>query len=115
MTADVAQLRERREISALDDHFARRLGALAGEERPDVLLAVALASRSVGEGHVCLDLRRWGDGASLLAGADEEAWAWPKADAWIEQLETSAIIEPLPVASAGIPQLPRTITVRGLP
>ena len=104
MTANVAQLRDRRALSPLDDHFARRLGALAGEERPDVLLAVALASRSVGEGHVCLDLRRWGEGAGMLAGAGEEGWAWPEADAWIEQLETSAIIEPLRIASTGAPR-----------
>ena len=99
--ASVAQLRERRVLSALDDHFARRLGALAAEERPDVLLAVALASRSVGEGHVCLDLRRWGEGTGLLLGGNEEAWAWPEAEAWIEQLETSAMVEPLRLAGEG--------------
>lgn len=45
-------------LSPLDDHFARAMGRVAGESRPEVLLATALVSRHVGNGHVCLDLQR---------------------------------------------------------
>ena len=99
MIPDLAQLRRKGALSALDDHFARSLGRLADEERPEVLLAVGLASRNVGEGHVCLDLRRWGQRPGLLAEPGDEAWAWPEADAWIGQLETSEIVESLAPAS----------------
>ncbi|WP_295453964.1 exodeoxyribonuclease V subunit alpha [uncultured Thiodictyon sp.] len=44
-------------LRALDLHFARALGDLVGGASGPRLLAAALASRQVGEGAVCLDLR----------------------------------------------------------
>jgi len=43
-------------LRALDLHFARQLGAVAGAATGPRLLAAALASRQVGEGDLCLDL-----------------------------------------------------------
>ena len=43
-------------LSAADVHVAQRLGSLAGEEDPAVLLAVALTVRSTRHGSVVLDL-----------------------------------------------------------
>ena len=43
-------------LEAADVHVARRLGALTGEEDPQVLLAVALAVRAARLGAVCVDL-----------------------------------------------------------
>ena len=45
-------------FSALDVHFARMLGQLAPGTSPAVLLGAAWASRAIGFGHVCADLRR---------------------------------------------------------
>lgn len=43
-------------LRPLDRHFARWLGDLAGGPTPGRLLAAALASHQVGQGHVCLEL-----------------------------------------------------------
>lgn len=44
------------DLTAIDEQLARGIGRMAGEERPEVLRAVALASRAVRNGHVCLDV-----------------------------------------------------------
>jgi exodeoxyribonuclease V alpha subunit len=80
-------------LSPLDVHLARTLGRLGGEARPDVLLAMALASQHVAAGNVCMDLR-----APLLAGPAEaplEDLALPPAAAWLEAVRAS------PLASDG--------------
>jgi exodeoxyribonuclease V alpha subunit len=45
-------------ISALDLHFASGLAQIGGEADADVLVTVALASRAVTRGHVCLELHK---------------------------------------------------------
>ena len=92
MIADLQGLRSRGVISALDDHFARTLGRLGDEPRPEVLLAAGLASRSVGEGHVCLDVPRLAEGEAVLAEASEVEWVWPPAAEWLSLLESSALV-----------------------
>src|SRR5690606_5872368 len=57
-------------IDAPDVHVARRLGALTGESDERVLLAVALATRAVRAGSVCL---RLDDAPSLAADAEAVA------------------------------------------
>src|SRR5690606_8890809 len=54
-------------IAPADFHMARRMGAMRGEDRDDVLLAFALATRELRLGSVCLDLRE----AHLLAPETE--------------------------------------------
>ena len=44
-------------LDAIDLHVVSELGALLGEEDPDVLLALALAVRAPRHGHVCVDLQ----------------------------------------------------------
>ena len=66
MTATLDALRAAEILSPLDEHFARAIGRIAGETRPEVLLAAALVSRHVGNGHVCLDLSRLVEGAALV-------------------------------------------------
>jgi exodeoxyribonuclease V alpha subunit len=86
-------------LSPLDDHFARALGRIGGEGRPEVLLAAALAAHRVREAHVCLDLAPLGntapraeDGGDVLTG-----YAFPAADAWAATVAAS----PLASAPAG--------------
>lgn len=58
MTSLLEGLRTAGVLSGLDVAVAESLGRLAGESRGEVLLATALASRAVRQGHVCLDLAR---------------------------------------------------------
>ena len=61
------------QLRALDLHFARQLGELAGAATPARLLAAALASRQVGAGAICLEL-------SAVAGrAPFPGWPHPPA------------------------------------
>lgn len=81
-------------------HLARTLGWLAREQRPEVLLAVALALSVQEAGSVCLELDqvsslRLGDfedfGTDPDAGAPAEL-AWPPLDQWLAQLSGSPLV-----------------------
>lgn len=105
----LAELLERGALRPIDAQFAWAVGRIAGEERADVLLAAALASRWVGEGHVHLDL------AALieepLVADDEtvavEPGAWPAVGPWLDKLRASPLVaapdssEPRPLVLAG--------------
>ncbi|WP_413450964.1 exodeoxyribonuclease V subunit alpha [Georgenia phoenicis] len=80
-------------VAAADVQVARRLGALVGEADENVLLAVALATRAVRSGSVCLHLE---DAASFAADAETPDLPWPEPAAW------AAAIEASPLVSAGV-------------
>lgn len=102
MSLDLGKLRGAGGLSALDEHFARTLGRLAGESHPAALLAAGLASGRVGAGHVCLDPRRFVAEGSRLTEGDEFEWEPPTLDEWFEILSASAMLECLdPGAQAG--------------
>ncbi|MDP3890548.1 exodeoxyribonuclease V subunit alpha [Nocardioides sp.] len=61
-------------ITAADVHVAQRLAALTGDTETDVLVAIALATRAVRHGSVCLDLRTVGAIAPELPWPDPESW-----------------------------------------
>jgi len=89
-------LRARGVLSDLDWHFARAVGRIGGEREPAVLLAAALASRAVGDGHVCLDLPQLVGGGALVDDAGEAVvCAWPPLDEWTAVLRHSPLVEPL--------------------
>lgn len=90
MTSTLEELRGRGVLSPLDDHFARSMMRLAAEAAPEVLLAVALASRQVVEGDVCVDLRSLVERRDL--SEDGEPVAWPSLDAWLAQLSVSRLV-----------------------
>ena len=56
-------------IEELDRHFARGLSRMTGEQRAEVLAAIALVSRQVGRGHVCLDLNHFAGTALTDSGS----------------------------------------------
>ncbi|HZO14412.1 MAG TPA: hypothetical protein VFB62_14165, partial [Polyangiaceae bacterium] len=95
------ELAQRGVLEPLDLHFALAMGRIADEGRDEVLLAAALASRAVREGHVCLDLGRVGREPLL----DQEEMpidiAVPQLDAWLETLRASRLVgaggEPTPL------------------
>lgn len=96
-TASIELLRDG-VLSPLDEHFARALGRIGGEQRADVLLATALAGRFVRHGHVCLDLPRFVEAPALVdEGGEAIAATWPALAPWLDALRRS------PLVSAGDP------------
>jgi exodeoxyribonuclease V alpha subunit len=87
-------LREGKVLSALDEHFARSVSRVAGEDRPEVQLAAALVSRDVSNGHVCLDLARIGERSVLEDedGAPVEGLQWPDVESWLAMLRSSPLV-----------------------
>ncbi len=80
-------------FAPLDVHFARTTAALAGEEHPEVKLALALCSRRTREGHVCVDLvRTAGTRAVDAAGEPIAGVGFPEAGEWRAALEHSSLV-----------------------
>jgi exodeoxyribonuclease V alpha subunit len=73
-------------ITAADVHVATTLGVLGGERDPDVLLAIALTSRAVRHGSVCLELDRV---ATQLGDLGLE---WPEVAAWSAAIGRSPLL-----------------------
>ncbi|MDX2171434.1 MAG: exodeoxyribonuclease V subunit alpha [Deltaproteobacteria bacterium] len=94
MTMRLEELRERGVLADLDVHLAHTLARLVDERRPEVALAVALASRAVGEGHVCLDLERVAAPGGLVddGGAAVDTGGWPAPQAWCAMLAESRLV-----------------------
>lgn len=94
MTVTIEALRTAGVLSALDQHVARAVGRIGGEAREEVLLAVALASRQVGNGHVCLDLPRVAAMPILSAeeGQPLVEQPWPGLDVWLAALRSSPLV-----------------------
>jgi len=79
-------------LRALDLHFARRMEALAGGDAPELLLAAALVSHRVGEGDVCLDLKRCRE-LPLLHDAGDTGGLWVSApEVWNDALGTCSVV-----------------------
>jgi exodeoxyribonuclease V alpha subunit len=92
--SDVERLASAGYLSPLDAAFARTIARLGGERRAEVLLAAACASRQVGSGHVCLELRRL-IAQKVLAGEAGEpipAPRWPRLEDWRRALAASPLV-----------------------
>ncbi len=81
-------------LHPIDVHLARALGRLVPGAQHNVLVAAALASRAVQQGHVCVDLRvvaeqPWKDedGVPLAASG-----CMPPLQAWLAELRDSALV-----------------------
>lgn len=57
-------------LRSVDRAFARFLLTLDPEGDRRVLLAAALVSRELGEGHICVDIRDWAEGSDMLVGVE---------------------------------------------
>lgn len=90
----IGSLRAERILSALDQQLGRSLCALAGETSEQVSLAIALLSRHVAAGHVCLPLAELAK-PELLLGAEhpELGTAWPPLGPWIAALKASRLCD----------------------
>lgn len=80
----LAELNAAGALEAADVHLGMRLSAIVGETDERVQLAVALASRAVRNGSVCLD----------LAGVAESApeLPWPAYDGWLDAVRRSPLV-----------------------
>lgn len=89
------QLRDAGALAALDEHCARTLCRLAGDEHPAVLLATALAARQVSLGHVCVDLAELCKRPLLLGEQGEPlpGVALPEIDTWLAALRASPLVD----------------------
>lgn len=83
-------------LTELDAHTVDTLGSLAGENNPDVLLALALAVRAPARGHICVDLAATQADSLLPEDADEAlhgTLSLPAARAaWIETVQNSPLV-----------------------
>lgn len=91
--ADLEALRRCEVLDSLDLHFARTLARLAQDPREEVALAIALASRQVREGHVCLDLAMLCGNPRLPDGEGRaRPLSLPSLSAWSDILRSSPAI-----------------------
>lgn len=85
-------------LRAADVHVAARLGALADETDPDVLVALALAVRGARHGSVALRLADVP--ATVLADEAEDGapppapLAWPEPEPWLAAVRRSPLVGP---------------------
>ncbi len=85
------------EVGALewpDVHTARRLGALAGETRPEAQLALALTVWAARAGSVCVDLSTIASETFIRdeQRVDTAALAWPDPTGWLATLSESPLV-----------------------
>ncbi len=92
--ATLEELRKAKLLGPLEEHGARALCRIGGDERPSVLLAAAIAVRQVGLGHVCVNLHALAAGQPLVAedGVTTHDVAWPEATRWIDELRVSPVV-----------------------
>ncbi len=81
-------------LDPADVRVAERVGRLGGEDRAEVLLALALATRAVRQGSVCVDLAAvdrtvLGEGDELV---DTSALPWPEPGAWLATCRASRLV-----------------------
>ncbi len=94
MSPALAELAAAGVLGPLDVQLARTLGRLGGEQREAVLLAAALASRAVQQGHVCAELQRLaGRPLCDALGAVLGDGTWPLLEAWRAELADSPLVE----------------------
>ena len=91
-------------VSPLDVHFARTLGRLSDDPRSPALVAAALLSQKVRDGHVCMDLLR----LDVQAPAGQR---WPEAEALAQELSTA--LRQSPLVSDGSAATPLVLDPKG--
>lgn len=85
----VTRLRAQVPLTDLDLHFARLIGRLAGDQRPELLTAAALTSHVTGAGDVCLQLDQW---SGRTIGEEGDGVCLPDRAEWIELLRDSSVV-----------------------
>ena len=94
---NLGELENRGLVDRLDTELARALGRLAveGEKKSAVELAIALASRNVRNGHVCLPMDI--EPAALWPGSALQHDSLPDPGSWSEALHASGLANDGPI------------------
>lgn len=89
LPAELCALEEAEVVDPIDVHFAATLAEVAAETRPEVRLALALASRQTRAGHVCVPLSDFAENPAIPENANLR---WPALSPWLEALRSSALV-----------------------
>ncbi len=94
-------------IGPAEVHGARTLTDLVDEDRPEVLLAAALALRAPQHGHVCVELATVADTTTIAEDApvDPDDLDWPEPEAWRKVLVDSPLVRERPEGTPSRDQL----------
>lgn len=90
--------REQGVLGSVEVHVVDHLGALTGEADPEVLLALALAVRAPGRGHICIDLLELDRFVVRSDGGEDEPTAreqlhWPEDTSdWLARIAASPLV-----------------------
>jgi exodeoxyribonuclease V alpha subunit len=79
-------------FSLIDTELAESLGRVGHESDGQVLLSVALVSREIQQGNVCLDLQRCADTELKGSGEGSPVLRLPKLESWRAALERSPLV-----------------------
>ncbi|MCD4676987.1 MAG: AAA family ATPase [Desulfobacula sp.] len=79
-------------FSNLDYFFARSMAAAFDEKEPIVLVSCALVSKSLFEGHICLDIKEMSAIVRLVSQTGNDRVKFPDLTTWISALQKTLII-----------------------
>ncbi len=79
-------------ISHLDYYFAKTMADIYVESSPLTLLTAALTSKTLAEGHVCLNLVRAANTVFIPAQEDKTAVCLPSLEQWLGDLEQAGMV-----------------------
>lgn len=79
-------------FSELDYAFALRLAKIFNEEDSIVKASLALASRFVSLGHICVDLKELAAEKELISDNDIKAVQFPEKELWLKALKNSSLV-----------------------
>ena len=92
MSPLLATLEAQGVLAPLDVELARSLSRIAGEAREDVLLAIALTSRNLRDGHVCSELASLSGKPLRDELGNPTRVVCPDLAPWLTQLSSSALV-----------------------
>jgi exodeoxyribonuclease V alpha subunit len=103
---EIESLYKHEVFSDLDYFFARSMALAFNETNPLVQVTCALVSKSLSEGHVCLDLGSTAGTQKPLPETNALVLTYPDAEHWIQALKESSMVSedlhtPLVLDSAG--------------
>ena len=92
MTFDLGSLFEQHFFSNLDYFFARSMVKAFDEKEPIVQASCALVSKSLFEGHICIDIKTMSDTVRAVSETNNELIKFPGLNSWITALQNSKMV-----------------------
>ncbi len=79
-------------FSSMDIHFGHFIASFGKENKKDLFLAAALVSRSVRDGHICLDLNSLAGRIIFKSDDGKTAIECPPLNSWIAALKSAPCV-----------------------